>query len=109
MTIRLSIINFAGTVRTLVAVGTDRLASMLVARVFCMPLSVVTTSSSAGAAGSAGSAARGASAGIGCGLAGEFVVRAIGVLPVAACTTGIAAVGALSTTASGIWASPPSA
>ncbi len=107
MTIRLSIISFAGTVRTLVAVGTERLASMLLARVFCMPLSGVTTSCSAD---SAAGAACGASAGIGCGFAGALVVRATGVLPVAAaCTTGIAAVGVASVTTSGIWASPPSA
>ena len=39
MTIRLSIMSFAGTVRTLVAVGTERLASMFAARDFDMPLS----------------------------------------------------------------------
>ena len=39
MTMRLSIISFAGMVRTLVAVGTVRLASMLAARLFGMPRS----------------------------------------------------------------------
>src|ERR1700712_982832 len=45
MTIRLSIISFAGIVRTLVAVGMDSDASMLVARAFAIPRSGVTTSS----------------------------------------------------------------
>ena len=61
MTIRLSIISFAGMVRTLVAVGIDSEASMFVASAFAMPRSGVTWSSFA-VAGRA--AARGASAGI---------------------------------------------
>ena len=44
MTMRLSIISFAGMVRTLVAVGTVRLASMFAAIVLAMPRSVVTSS-----------------------------------------------------------------
>src|SRR3712207_4308003 len=67
MTMRLSIISFAGTVRTLVAVGTLRLASMFAASVFGMPRSGVTTS-----CGSSGAVAigvvSGACAGIGCGF-----------------------------------------
>ena len=45
MTMRLSIISFAGIVRTLVAVGICSDASMLVASVFAMPRSGVTVSS----------------------------------------------------------------
>ena len=45
MTMRLSIISFAGMVRTLVAVGIVSEASMLVASAFAMPRSGVTTSS----------------------------------------------------------------
>ena len=47
ITIRLSIMSFAGTVRTLVAVGTESDSSMFAARVFGMPRSGVTTSSRA--------------------------------------------------------------
>ena len=47
ITIRLSIMSFAGTVRTLVAVGTVSDSSMFAARVFGMPRSGVTTSSRA--------------------------------------------------------------
>src|ERR1700710_1584872 len=61
MTIRLSIISFAGMVRTLVAVGIDSEASMFVASDFAMPRNGVTWSSLA-VAGRA--AARGASAGM---------------------------------------------
>ena len=83
---RLSIMSFAGIVRTLVAVGTVRLASMLVASVLLIPLSW-TTVASGSAAGSVPSGmtvvpVAGASAGIGCGLAGAEVVRATGVVPV---------------------------
>src|SRR3954452_20721005 len=86
MTIRLSIMSFAGMVRTLVAVGTLRLASMLVASVLVMPLRVVTVASgSASVSGRSCTAVvpvAGAWAGMGCGLAGIDVVRAIGVVPV---------------------------
>ena len=82
MTMRLSIISLAGTVRTLVAVGMLRLASMLAARVLLTPRRGVTTSS-AGAASWPSTTGMpevcGASAGIGCGLAGAEVVRATGV------------------------------
>src|SRR5206468_8048248 len=70
MTIRLSIISFAGIVRTLVAVGIDSDASMLVASVFAMPRSGVTWSSFAVPACAAGV---GASAGIACVFAGAEV------------------------------------
>ena len=84
---RLSIISLAGIVRTLVAVGTERLASMFAARDFDIPRSGVTTlASSAGGADSVpvgfALAAVGASAGIGCGLACTEVVRATGREPV---------------------------
>src|SRR3712207_8089668 len=68
MTMRLSIISLAGTVRTLVAVGTVRLASMFVARLLAMPRSGVTTSSATGAASWAADffgVVEGASAGVG--------------------------------------------
>src|ERR687886_616244 len=63
MTMRLSIISFAGMVRTLVAVGIVSDASMFVASVFAMPRSGVTTSSDGLPVGEAGV---GASAGIDC-------------------------------------------
>src|SRR5688572_30812564 len=86
MTMRLSIISFAGTVRTLVAVGIVSEASMLVASVLVIPRSGVTTSSPV--TRSSAGAAFGACAGIGCGAAGRAVVRATGCAP----TTGIGAV-----------------
>src|SRR5215207_2012173 len=46
MTTRLSISSLAGMARTLVAVGTSRLVTMLVAIAFAGPLSTETTSSS---------------------------------------------------------------
>src|SRR3954469_25291804 len=77
MTMRLSIISLAGTVRTLVAVGTLRDASMLVASVLLMPRSGVTVSSGSAVSATTGVlAVCGASAGMGCGLAGAEVVRA---------------------------------
>src|SRR5689334_15460524 len=76
MTMRLSIISFAGMVRTLVAVGTVSDSSMLAARVFGMPLRTVTLSS-ADASAEDGSVF-GAWAGTGCGAAGRAVVRATG-------------------------------
>ncbi len=101
MTMRLSIISFAGMVRTLVAVGTERLASMLDASAFAAPLRAAVSScgSATSVASTAGIAAVvGASAGIGWGFASTEVVRATGVLPVAgagvsAVTIGMAAVG----------------
>ncbi len=66
-TIRLSIISFAGIVRTLVAVGTLSDASMFDARVFAIPRSGVATSSWVSSCSSVSSLA---SAGIGCGSAG---------------------------------------
>src|SRR5579875_424961 len=72
MTIRLSIISFAGMVRTLVAVGIDSDASMFTARVFAMPRSGVTWSSFAVPVRAA---ARGWSAGIAC-VFGPTEVRA---------------------------------
>ena len=78
MTIRLSIINFAGIVRTLVAVGTVRLWSMFAARVLAGPFSGATVSSVL--AGSLASSARdaGACAGMGWALGAMEVVFAIG-------------------------------
>ena len=116
MTIRLSIINLAGTVRTLVAVGMLRLASMLAARVLLTPRSGVTVSS-AGAASWPSTTGTlevcGASAGIGCGLAGADVVRAIGVDAVvgagsdgagAGCSAaGVSAAGVSTGSAGGDW------
>ena len=102
MTMRLSIMSFAGTVRTLVAVGTVRLASMLVASVLLMPLSAVTSSwGSAGVSPSTTGvwAVCGASAGIGCGFAGADVVRATGVAPVCGAGSGAGALGLAGSTA----------
>jgi hypothetical protein len=90
MTIRLSIISFAGMVRTLVAVGTVSEASMFDASVFAIPRSGVATSSWVS---SWSSAASFASAGIGCGAGWREVVFAWigpdfaspGVSPVAGC------------------------
>src|SRR3954463_3024935 len=82
---RLSIMSFAGTVRTLVAVGTVRLWSMLVASVLLMPRSGLTWFSGSAAGWSVTTgvlAVCGASAGIGCGLAGAELVRATGAVPV---------------------------
>ena len=64
MTMRLSIISFAGIVRTLVAVGTVSDSSMLAARALVMPLRTVTLSSSGFSALAEGATA-GACAGIG--------------------------------------------
>src|SRR5688572_12909118 len=87
MTIRLSIISFAGIVRTLVAVGIVSDSSMLAASVFGRPRRTVTLSCSVGSSAADG-AAGGACAGIGCGEAGRAVVRATGW----AVTTGTCAV-----------------
>ena len=73
MTMRLSIISFAGIVRTLVAVGTVSEASMFEARVFAMPRNGVATSSWVSSWSSAWSLA---SAGIGCGVGCREVVFA---------------------------------
>src|ERR1700761_5064959 len=71
MTIRLSIISFAGTARTLVAVGTSRDADMFLTTAAAAPRSICTSSPStgwgvgafaAGAAGAVGAAAAGAGA-----------------------------------------------
>jgi hypothetical protein len=90
MTMRLSIISFAGIVRTLVAVGTVSDSSMLAARAFVIPRRTVTLSSSAGSAAFSASfaAGLGACAGIGAEAAGFAVVRATGCAPM----TGIGAV-----------------
>src|SRR5690606_17492430 len=102
MTMRLSIISFAGTVRTLVAVGTVRLASMLVATAFAMPLSVVTTSVGSTGSWEAGAGtAVGAAAGVGAGFAWSDVVLAIGWLPVGVGTSALAAAGAAGAGAAG--------
>jgi len=77
MTMRLSIISFAGIVRTLVAVGTVSESSMLDARAFGMPLRTVTRSSSVLWPAAEGTVL-GACAGMGCGFAGFAVVRATG-------------------------------
>src|SRR5689334_11771150 len=87
MTIRLSIISFAGIVRTLVAVGIVSDSSMLAASVFGRPRRTVTVSSSV-APSAADGATLGAWAGIGCGDAGRAVVRATGCAPM----TGMGAV-----------------
>ena len=83
MTIRLSIISFAGIVRTLVAVGTERLASMFVASDLAMPRSGATVFTGSGVGCSAVDSARagsffffGASAGIGFLAGSTEVVRA---------------------------------
>lgn len=98
-------------VRTLVAVGTARLASMLAASDFDMPLSVDTTSwgsvleSSVNVDVGGWGDDAGAWAGIGCGFGWIDVVRAMGWLPVVvggstgAATTGAASTGAATTEA----------
>ncbi|CAB4633698.1 unannotated protein [freshwater metagenome] len=75
MTIRLSIMSLAGIVRTLVAVGTVRLASMFAARALGIPFKVVTVFSSVK---SDGREVPGASAGIGVSLGIAEVVRDAG-------------------------------
>src|SRR6478609_7744299 len=87
MTMRLSIISFAGIVRTLVAVGTVSDSSMFTASALVMPFRTVTLSSS-GFSPPAEGATAGAWAGMGCRAAGRAVVRAIGGAPM----TGIGAV-----------------
>ena len=67
MTIRLSISSLAGTVRTLVAVGTDRLAAMFSAVRAAAPrrrISVASAGTAAAAAGLAAAAARAQPAGV---------------------------------------------
>ena len=95
MTIRLSIINFAGMVRTLVAVGTERLASMLAARAFGMPFSAVTVFWSVV---SDGREVPGAWAGIGVAVGAVDVVREVGwsavIGPVALGSAAVVAAGA---------------
>ena len=82
---RLSIMSFAGTVRTLVAVGTVRVASMFAASDLAAPLSTATWFSGSGVGstsdGTGIGAVAGASAGMGCGLACTEVVFATGVEP----------------------------
>lgn len=80
ITMRLSIMSFAGMVRTLVAVGTVSDSSMFAARVFGMPRSAVTVSSSVDSSAEEGTTF-GAWAGIGCAAAGFAVVRATGGAP----------------------------
>ena len=81
ITMRLSIMSFAGMVRTLVAVGTVRLWSMFAARVFGRPLSG-TTSSSCGAPATIGwGLVMGTSAGTGAVRGATEVVRASGACP----------------------------
>ena len=81
ITMRLSIMSFAGIVRTLVAVGTVRLWSMFAARVFGRPLSG-TTSSSCGASATIGwGLVIGTSAGTGAVRGATEVVRAAGACP----------------------------
>src|ERR1700712_257900 len=93
MTMRLSIMSFAGTVRTLVAVGTVRLASMFAASDFEAPLRVATLScgstglSSVTATGGGAAAGTGADAGAGAG-AGNADASAAG-----GCNTSGALVG----------------
>ena len=81
MTMRLSIISFAGIVRTLVAVGTVRLASMFVASDLAMPRRGETTFSASGVGCSPGVvgfalALSGTWAGIGFAAGSTEVVRA---------------------------------
>src|SRR5690606_37925478 len=76
MTMRLSMSSFAGIVRTLVAVGTERLRSMFFASVRVIPRSGVTSSTASSGPSSAPAFARGASAGIGAVRGAAFVVRA---------------------------------
>src|SRR5690554_2333579 len=78
MTMRLSTISFAGMVRTLVAVGTVRLASMLLAIDLAAPRRGVALSCGSTNSSAACGALAGASAGIGCGLACTDVVFAMG-------------------------------
>src|SRR4029079_13738235 len=85
ITIRLSIMSLAGIVRTLVAVGTVRLASMLAARDLLMPLSgtTVASGSTAGSvlSGTTVVPVAGACAGSGCGLGGSGVAAGGGGAP----------------------------
>ena len=93
-------------VRTLVAVGTLKLASMFDAKDLAMPLRVATTLASGEGAvaatspAEAGGAVVGASAGMGWGFASTEVVRATGVVPVVAAGSAVA-VGAAVDAAAG--------
>ena len=104
--------SFAGIVRTLVAVGTVRLESMLDASAFDAPFNAATVLSGSAAGASVVAAADGAfvgaSAGIGWGLACTEVVFAIGWLPVGGLAVGGVA-GAVAGTTAASGASPPAA
>ena len=91
MTIRLSIKSFAGMVRTLVAVGTLRDASIFVTSDFCMPLRTVTVSSPSSTTSM--EPVTGACAGIGCDLGSTRVVFAISCVSVVGAAS-VTAVGA---------------
>src|ERR1700712_1418201 len=96
ITMRLSMSSFAGMLRTLVATGMLRLASMLVASDFAGPRRGVTLSCSAASA-SALRAQPTAWAGMGCGEASFEVVRATGAVDGAVAmgvVAGVAAAGA---------------
>ena len=69
MTTRLSISNFAGTVRTLVAVGTAKLASMLVTTRAAGPLSTEVVEVDAAVGSTRGVSAVGLVAGLAAGMA----------------------------------------
>src|SRR3984957_19744076 len=85
MTIRLSMGRFAGTARTLVAVGTPRLATMFAAVRAAAPRSLLTSASAGGAdaaplaCGWAAGLAGGAGAGAGSTAGGAAAVGAAGV------------------------------
>src|SRR6516165_9230032 len=70
MTIRLSTRSLAGTERTLVAVGTDRLAVMLVTVRAAAPRSLLTSAPGTGAGGAGGGAAGPAAGRTGAGASG---------------------------------------
>src|ERR1700729_2287480 len=88
MTIRLSISSFAGTARTLVAVGTVRLAAMFWAGRAAAPRSLLSSASLGG--GAAGEACAGAAA---AGLAPAAVVSGAAVVGGAAVHSGAAGAG----------------
>ena len=80
MTVRLSAISVAGTVRTLVAVGTDRLASMVRARLFAVPRNGVAASCTSAVASVGVLRVWGGSAGVRCDLAGVAGVAGVDVV-----------------------------
>jgi hypothetical protein len=113
ITMRLSIINFAGTVRTLVAVGTWRLWSMFAARALAIPfrgatVSVASATSAVSITGIDVVARVGASAGMGWTLGAIEVVLATGAV-IGAWSSENAGAGVVTGVGTGLTDTPDSA